>query len=189
MNSKRKTRPPGLGEWILRQSLRNDVSNHRLGDFEEAFQDVASIRGRMHAWRWYWCQIFRSVPEFVIQSIYWSGAMFKNYLKIAVRNIGKYRGYSFINITGLALGLACCILILLWIQDELSYDRFHENSNTIYRVVEDQLNQDSDIFPVAATPWSHPRVVRHRASCATGPRCCTRTHRSTGRWSACRTSH
>jgi putative ABC transport system permease protein len=61
--------------------------------------------------------------------------MFKNYLKIALRNIKKHKGYSFINISGLAIGMACCILILLWVQDELSFDRFHENAEYIYRVV------------------------------------------------------
>jgi predicted permease len=63
--------------------------------------------------------------------------MIKNYLKVALRNITRHKGYSFINITGLAIGMACCILILLWVQDELSFDRFHENANDIYRVVQD----------------------------------------------------
>ncbi len=63
--------------------------------------------------------------------------MLKNYLKIAFRNIKRHKGYSFINIVGLAVGMACCILILLWVQDELSYDRFHENADDIYRVIQD----------------------------------------------------
>jgi putative ABC transport system permease protein len=61
--------------------------------------------------------------------------MFWNYMKIAWRNIKRYKGYSFINIIGLAAGLACCILILLWVQDELNYDRFHTNKDDLYRVV------------------------------------------------------
>jgi hypothetical protein len=60
--------------------------------------------------------------------------MFKNYIKIALRNIKKHKGYSFINIAGLAIGMACCILILLWVQDELGYDRFHKNKSELYRV-------------------------------------------------------
>ena len=63
--------------------------------------------------------------------------MIKNYLKIALRNIKKHKWYSFINIAGLAIGMTCCILILLWVQDELSYDRFHENASDIYRVIQD----------------------------------------------------
>jgi putative ABC transport system permease protein len=63
--------------------------------------------------------------------------MLKNYLKIALRNIKRYKGYSFINITGLAIGMTCTILILLWVQDELSYDRFHKNGDYLYRVIQD----------------------------------------------------
>jgi len=60
--------------------------------------------------------------------------MFRNYLKIALRNIKKYKGYSFINIAGLAVGIASCLLILLFVKSELSYDRFHEKAERIYRV-------------------------------------------------------
>jgi putative ABC transport system permease protein len=59
--------------------------------------------------------------------------MFKNYLKIALRNIVRQKVYSSINIAGLAIGMACFILISLWVRDELSYDRFHENGDRIYR--------------------------------------------------------
>jgi putative ABC transport system permease protein len=68
--------------------------------------------------------------------------MFKNYLKIAYRNIKRHKGYSLINISGLAIGMACCILILLFVFDELSYDRFHENHDRIYRVTRKWLNED-----------------------------------------------
>lgn len=61
--------------------------------------------------------------------------MIRNYFKAAWRNIKKYRTYSFINIVGLSVGIASCLLILLFVSDELSYDRFHKNSQRIYRVV------------------------------------------------------
>ena len=60
--------------------------------------------------------------------------MFTNYLKVALRNLVKHRLYSFINIGGLAIGLACAILISLWVRDELSFDRFHKDAKNIYRV-------------------------------------------------------
>ncbi len=60
--------------------------------------------------------------------------MLLNYLKIAFRNLKKNKGYSFINIFGLAVGIACCILILLYIQNELSYDKYNKNYDQIYRV-------------------------------------------------------
>lgn len=59
--------------------------------------------------------------------------MIKNYLKIAFRNLIRHKGFSTINILGLAIGMACSIVILLWVTDELSYDKFHKNAATIYR--------------------------------------------------------
>ncbi len=60
--------------------------------------------------------------------------MFKNYMKIAFRNLSKQKIYSAFNILGLAVGLAGAILIFLFVQNELSYDRFHENTENLYRV-------------------------------------------------------
>ena len=55
--------------------------------------------------------------------------MFFNYIKIALRNLFKHKAFSFINISGLALGMTCCFLILIWVLDELSFDRFNEKCN------------------------------------------------------------
>ena len=60
--------------------------------------------------------------------------MFKNYLKIALRNLWKHRAFSLINVSGLAIGMACCLLIVLFIQEEVRYDRHHEKAEAIYRV-------------------------------------------------------
>jgi putative ABC transport system permease protein len=58
--------------------------------------------------------------------------MFQNYFKIAFRNLVRHKAFSFINITGLAIGLICFILIMLWIQDELSFDNFHQDADRIF---------------------------------------------------------
>ncbi len=60
--------------------------------------------------------------------------MFKNYIKITLRNLACQKGYALINILGLAIGIACFILIALWVFDELSYDQFHEKKDRIFRV-------------------------------------------------------
>jgi putative ABC transport system permease protein len=64
--------------------------------------------------------------------------MIKNYLMVTLRNLRKHKGYSLINITGLAIGMACSILIFLWVRDELSFDRFHANAARIDRVYRDE---------------------------------------------------
>jgi len=68
--------------------------------------------------------------------------MFNNYLKIALRNLLKHKAYSFINIAGLAVGLACCLLISLYVKDELSYDRYHAKADRIFKVVTDARNPE-----------------------------------------------
>ena len=63
--------------------------------------------------------------------------MFQNYLTIAIRNLLRYPAYTLINIVGLAIGLAACMLILRYVWDELSYDRYHPHAERVYRVVDD----------------------------------------------------
>jgi hypothetical protein len=60
--------------------------------------------------------------------------MIKNYFRIAFRNIQRHKGYSLINIIGLALGMACCILIILWVKDEMATDRYHAKLDSLYLV-------------------------------------------------------
>jgi putative ABC transport system permease protein len=62
--------------------------------------------------------------------------MFKNYLKTALRHILKHKVYSLINVAGLAVGIACCLLIFLFVRDELAFDRHHENADRIFRLVD-----------------------------------------------------
>jgi putative ABC transport system permease protein len=78
-------------------------------------------------------------------------SMLKNYFKIAVRNLWRKRAFAFINVTGLAVGMACCFLIFLYVHFELSYDRFHRKADRIYRVVGD-LRSSGESLQWYATP-------------------------------------
>lgn len=79
--------------------------------------------------------------------------MIKSFFRIAIRNISRNKVFTFINVAGLAVGLAASLLILLWVQDEFSYDKFNTNAENIYRVEEDQL-YSGEIYHVTVTP--HP---------------------------------
>jgi putative ABC transport system permease protein len=79
--------------------------------------------------------------------------MFKNYLKIALRNFSRNKAFSFINILGLAIGMAVCILLLLWVQNELSYNRFHENRSQIYSIVQIGTWNDGDTYGSRIIPY------------------------------------
>lgn len=87
--------------------------------------------------------------------------MLKNYFKTAWRNILRYKAFSAINIIGLAIGMTCSILILLWVQNEKSYDRFQENANQIYRVTASLADQDAAVVPpvmIAALKDKFPAI-------------------------------
>ncbi len=79
--------------------------------------------------------------------------MIKNYFKTAFRNLVKHKGYSFINVTGLALGIACCLLIILYVKDELTFDRFHDNGENIYRMQTSiTMNDNKQVFNAVGLP-------------------------------------
>ena len=73
--------------------------------------------------------------------------MLKNYLRVAVRNLRRHFGYTVLNVVGLAVGIACCLFLLLYVQDELSYDRFHEDANSVFRI-----SAEFDEREIALTP-------------------------------------
>jgi putative ABC transport system permease protein len=149
---KKLSHPPKFGHWLLSRIYGGGDHYTLIGDFGEVYSSIAKEKGEYSASLWYWGQILKLIPIFISNSIYWSAQMIKNYLKVALRNIRRHKGFSFINIAGLAIGLACCLLITIWVLDELSYDKFHENATNLYRVEEDQ-HYSGRIFYVYVTPY------------------------------------
>src|SRR5690349_16836130 len=97
--------------------------------------------------------------------------MFKNYLKVAIRNIRRNKLFSAINILGLAVGMACSIFILLWVQHEKSYDRFHAHSKDMYRLTVEVsgLKASLSVAPIArAMQKEIPEVVNAAILCPAG---------------------
>ncbi|MCP4727891.1 MAG: FtsX-like permease family protein [bacterium] len=135
MDSNRKI--PFLQNHLLRITLPWSDFSYLMGDYEELYDRICREKSDFRANLWIWRQIFRSFITYINDSTYWSIIMFRNNLKIAFRNLLKYKTFSFINISGLVLGITCCLLIMLYVQYELSYDSFHEKSDRIFRVYED----------------------------------------------------
>ena len=127
--------PPKFAEWMLNKLACTFEETSLLGDFAEEYSKRAIEYSHSRAALWYWKQIGISIPTFLKNSIYWSLIMIWSYLKIALRTFKKHKSYSFINIVGLAIGITCSVLMLLWVQDELSFDRFHINAKEINRIL------------------------------------------------------
>ena len=79
----------------------------------------------------------------------WMPSLIANYFKIGIRKIRRQKIYSFINITGLAAGLACCAVIILYVNNELTYDTFHKDANRIYRIGTHKINQVGEFWAVS----------------------------------------
>ncbi len=88
--------------------------------------------------------------------------MLKNYLKIALRNLARHKGYAFINIMGLAVGIAASVLIALYVVDELGYDRFHANADRIHRITADWSNKGDSKIHQLGTPWILAKTIRDK---------------------------
>ncbi|MGD9345817.1 MAG: ABC transporter permease [Candidatus Aminicenantes bacterium] len=157
----RNRKPSRFAWWILEKFFIYSDRYLIKEDLEEEYLAILQAQGTYKAQRWIWQQTLFALGFYLRYLSIWRNIMVKNYLKITIRNIKKHKGYSFINISGLAVGMACCILILLWVKDELSYDRFHENVDTIYRVTEHQYNSSGDYFPVAVTPWPLAEALKN----------------------------
>jgi putative ABC transport system permease protein len=127
-------RPPRFAEWLLMRLYPDRGAYSTLGDLAEEFQARADERGPLRARFWYRAQVVQALPYFLRDILYWRVSMFCNYLKVALRLMRKHKVYSFINIAGLAISMACALLIVFWVRDELSYDTFNTNLDDLYRV-------------------------------------------------------
>jgi putative ABC transport system permease protein len=88
--------------------------------------------------------------------------MIKNYVKVSIRNLLKHKGYAFINILGLAVGIAASVLIYLYIAHEMSYDTFHEKAGRTYRIMADWSNQGDSRIHQLGTPYILAQTIRDK---------------------------
>jgi putative ABC transport system permease protein len=127
-------KPPRLAAWLMQKTANRDERPAILGDLDEEFHEKNKEKGAVRAYLWYWALAAASLPSFFRYILYWSGTMFKNYLTVALRLIKRHTGFTAINGTGLAVGMAAALLIGIYIQHELSFDRHHTAAQRIYRV-------------------------------------------------------
>jgi len=90
--------------WSLKNSFQDDDYIYLKSGFEELYLSILAKKGRVGTNLWLWKKILKSLPGFLSALVYWRSAMFKSYLKIALRNFRKHKMYAVLNITGLAIG-------------------------------------------------------------------------------------
>ena len=146
LESSLRDRVDALTEAGLSEEAAFNEALRRMGTYGAAEEEYRKVYWgkitRQHQWR----------PE-----LQWRLSMLKNYLVVALRNLLRQKGYSFINIVGLAVGIACCLVVFLYVLDELSYDQFHEELEHLYRVHE-VMGETGEEW--ASAPWAVAEVLQ-----------------------------
>ncbi|HEX5171495.1 MAG TPA: FtsX-like permease family protein [Cyclobacteriaceae bacterium] len=138
MNS-RTPIPPKLAKRLLLRFLRDDLAEEVQGDLDEKFYATVKSKSLFKAKLNYWYQVVNYLRPFALSKFKFSNSnpfdMFQNYFKVGFRNLFRNKAYSFINVSGLAFGMAVAIMIGLWVYDEVSFNSYHKNRDTIGRVL------------------------------------------------------
>ncbi|MGK7390540.1 MAG: ABC transporter permease [Candidatus Cyclobacteriaceae bacterium M2_1C_046] len=138
----KKYKVPPIAERLLVCLIRSDIQEEVLGDLEEKYQKKAQKGSVLMAKADYWYQVIKYMRPFALKSFQFHNSNFismhKSHFKIAWRNIVRHKGFSLINISGLAIGMAVAILIGLWIHHELTYNRHYNNYKHIAKVLQNQ---------------------------------------------------
>ncbi len=129
--------PPKSARFLLKKIIAESICDEVLGDMDELFERRVNEKGAFKAKMHYYKDTFLSIRNFKLRRKYQRQTpftMYKNYLKIAYRNILKHKFHTFANILSLSIGLASVMLITLFVQQELSYDNFHTKGDRIHRL-------------------------------------------------------
>jgi len=137
----KNSKPPRWPTKLLKRFCAPHLLEEVMGDLHERYQLRVQRMGEAKAKRQYWREVLAYVRPSILKRQYNTKSismdMFKNYFKIAFRNLRAKKFYAGINILGLAIGMACCILIFLYVSHELSYGKFHTKADRIYRILTD----------------------------------------------------
>ncbi len=158
--------PPAWADRLLQRFCAPHLLEEVLGDLHERYylrvQKVGVTKAkkiyRREVIAYLRLSVFKRQPSSYSKPI--PTAMIQNYFTIAMRNMIKYKGFSFINIVGLAIGIASFILIGLYMYHELSFDRYHKNADNIYRIVEDLSTENELLFQSTSSPPMGPAFAR-----------------------------
>ena len=139
-----------MKRWIISILRRYEDEFSMEGDLDEEYHRIAAEKGEIRAFLWLWWQVVYSIPAYFKLSLVTRKTMLIHFFKMTLRNIKRNKGYSSINIIGLAIGMASSLMLVFWAMDELSYDRFHEKAKNIFRIVQER--KTDRIFKTPSTP-------------------------------------
>jgi putative ABC transport system permease protein len=154
-----KHTPPLIPRLVLKFFLKGEDFFEFSGDIDEIYRYKIGCEPKWRAKAWYWLRVMESIPGMLRDIVYWRIIMIKNYLKIALRNFQRHKGYSLINIAGFAVGMAVCLLILIYVRHELSYDTYHKDGDRVYRIAQDIRSPSSNRVFAPISPMVAPTLM------------------------------
>jgi putative ABC transport system permease protein len=144
---------PKIVAWILSRLAVYEDMFSITRDFEIEYAGIWRGHGRTAAFLWLAWNTTKAILYYLAFTMKWRSVMFRNNLKIAFRILKRHKGYSFINIAGLAVGMACFILMMFYIQHEMNFDKFHAKYDCLYRVIRKfPENFNGPFLYLASTP-------------------------------------
>ncbi len=155
--TEKQIKPPKLADRFFNWYCRNELAESIQGDLHERFEDHLENYGKKKAKWLYWLAIFRFMNRFTLKATTQKRrrliptVMLKNYTIVAFRSIKRSLSFTSINVIGLSISMAVCLLIIVMVDDQVSYDEFHSNREEIYRVYHERINYEVDL-PIATTP-------------------------------------
>lgn len=158
--------PPRSAVALLRWFCAPHWLSEIEGDLQEQFGKRLRTVGCYRARLLYWKDMALFFRPYVLRRDLFKPSqpigplMWTNYFKTAIRHLSRHKGYAGLNITGLAIGMACCLLALLFARDELRYDQFHEKKDRIYRVVTEMVMPNGAEGTFSSTDWPIGRKIR-----------------------------
>lgn len=159
-NDIKENQLPGLFLWFFRWYCNPEKLEEIEGDLEELFHENIHTHSIKKArWLFSWnvircCKPYAWKHKIEFSNHYFNIMMLFNYFKTATRNLVKHKTFSAINLLGLSFSMSVCLLIITMINDQLSYDQFHENKSRIYRVITNIENKEgkTNLFATTSMP-------------------------------------
>lgn len=156
--------PPKLPLKFLRWFCRKDLIEDVEGDLEELFASRLEVNQTKAKLRFLLDVLLLLRPEiigkFKINNGLINFSMLKNYIKIALRNALRYKGYTALNLMGLVVGIASSLLILLWVNDEVQVDKFHANGDNIYQLFRNMKQSAGSAITTSSIPKPAADLVK-----------------------------
>ncbi len=155
MSSRKNITPPRLADWFFNWYCQNELGESIQGDLHERYELYLESHSRLKSNLLYWMDVIRFINRFTLRKkstrkTFTPTIMLKNYTLVALRNIKRNLAFTTINVVGLAISMAICLLIIATIDDQTSYDEFNAERDNIYRLKHKRLN-DVNLW-LATTP-------------------------------------